>query len=198
MHRRLIVLGAFLAMLAGTGTAIAEAPLEVTDQITDGSGVLGDRAEAAEQAVADLAAGNGLGLYVVFVDSFGRSDATTWTRSTARMSDLHDDDLLLAVAVGQETYDYSYWIAGGFPLSEVDLERAMIAELEPRLAVGNQAGAVVALAAELQDAAQAEDEAAARSAPWSASTTMLIVGSVGGVLLLAHLLSRRRSPATPS
>ena len=59
-------------------------------------------------------------------------------------------------------------------------------------------GSVIALASQLQELAEAEEEATAQAAPWSAGTTILIVGGVAIVLLAAHLLSRRRSSASPS
>ena len=194
MRRPVTVLGALALVLAGAGTASAEPPLEVTGQITDASGLLGTGAPAAEQAVADLAAEDDLQLYAVFVPSFDGADPGDWAQDTARMSALDDTDLLLAVAAGESTYEYGYWVAEDFPLSEVDLDRAVTDEVEPQLAAGDRSGAVVALASQLQDLSKSE-EAAQQSAPWSASTIILIVGGVAVVLLAAHLLSRRRSSA---
>ena len=198
MRRPVIVLGALALVLSGAGTASAEPPLEVTDRITDEVGALGTGAAAAEQAVADLAAEDGLGLHAVFVSSFDNADPGEWARDTARGSGLNEDDLLLAVAVGDATYEYGYWVDDDFPLSEVDLERAVSGEVEPRLTAGDRSGAVRALAVQLQDLAAAEEEAERQSAPWPASTIMLIVGGVAVVLVAAHLLSRRRSSTTPS
>ncbi len=198
MRRPVIVLGALALVLSGTGTASAEPPLEVTDRITDEVGALGTGAAAAEQAVADLAAEDGLGLHAVFVSSFDNADPGTWARDTARGSGLDEDDLLLAVAVGDATYEYGYWVDDDFPLSEVDLERAVTRQVEPRLTAGDRSGAVVALAERLRDLVAAEEEAAAKAAPWSAGTIILVIGGVAVVLLAAHLLSRRRSSTTPS
>ena len=193
MRRPVTVLGALALVLAGAGTASAEPPLEVSDRITDATGLLGNGAPAAEQAVADLAAEDGLDLYAVFVLSFADADAGDWAQDTAQQSALDENDVLLAVAAGNTTYEYGYWVADDFPLSEVDLERAMTDEVEPRLAAGDRSGAVVGLASRLQDVATAEEEAAEQAAPWSASTIILIIGGVALVLLAAHLLSRRRS-----
>jgi uncharacterized membrane protein YgcG len=198
LRRPVIVLGALALVLSGTGTASAEPPLEVTDRITDEVGALGTGAAAAEQAVADLAAEDGLGLHAVFVSSFDNADSGEWARDTARGSGLDEDDLLLAVAVGDATFEYGYWVDDSFPLSEVDLERAVTSEVEPRLTAGDRSGAVVALAERLQDLVAAEEEAAAKAAPWSAGTIILVIGGVAVVLLAAHLLSRRRSSTTPS
>jgi uncharacterized membrane protein YgcG len=191
------VLGALALVLAGAGTASAEPPLEVTGQITDQAGVLGTGKPAAEQAVADLAAEDDLNLYSVFVSSFDNADPGEWARDTAQLSDLDESDMLLAVAVGDATYEYGYWVAEDFPLSEVDLERAVTGEVDPRLAAGDRSGAVRALAVRLQDLTAAEEEAAREAAPWPASTIILVIGGVAVVLVAAHLLSRRRS-STPS
>ena len=198
MRRPVIVLGALALVLSGAGTASAEPPLEVTDRITDEVGALGTGAAAAEQAVADLAAEDDLGLHAVFVSSFDNADSGEWARDTARRSGLGEDDLLLAVAVGDATYEYGYWVDDDFPLAEVDLERAMTGEVEPRLTAGDRSGAVVALAAQLQELVKTEQAAEREAAPWSAGTIILVVGGVAVVLLAAHLLSRRRSSTTPS
>ncbi len=195
MRRPVTVLGALALVLAGAGTASAEPPLEVTGQITDQAGVLGTGKPAAEQAVADLAAEDDLNLYSVFVSSFDNADPGEWARDTAQLSSLDGTDVLLAVAVGDATYEYGYWVAEDFPLSEVDLERAVASEVDPRLAAGDRSGAVRALAVQLQDLAAAEEEAARQATPWPASTIILIIGGVAVVLLAAHLLSRRGSSA---
>lgn len=198
MRRPVTVLGALALVLASAGTASAQPPLEVTDQITDASGLLGAGAPAAEQAVADLAAQDDLQLYAVFVPSFDGADPGEWAQDTARASALDDTDVLLAVAAGESTYEYGYWVAEDFPLSEVDLDRAVTDQVEPQLAAGDRSGAVVALASRLQDLAASEEAAAQQADPWSASTIILIVGGVAVVLLAAHLLSRRRSSTTRS
>jgi uncharacterized membrane protein YgcG len=193
LRRPVIVLGALALLWTGTGTASAEPPVEVTDQITDQVGVLGTGKPAAERAVADLAAEDDLNLYAVFVSSFDNADPGEWAEDTAQLSDLDETDVLLAVAVGDATYEYGYWVADDFPLSEVDLERAVTGEVDPRLAAGDRSGAVRALAVQLQELTAAEEEAAREATPWPASTIILVIGGVAVVLLAAHLLSRRRS-----
>jgi uncharacterized membrane protein YgcG len=198
LRRPVVVLGALALALSVSGTASAEPPLEVSGQITDQAGLLGDGAAAAEQAVADLAAEDGLGLYAVFVPSFDATDPGQWAEETAGLSELGETDVLLAVAGSGTTFEYSWWVDEAFPLSEVDLESAVTSEVEPRLTTGDRSGAVVALASQLQDLVETEEEAEAQAAPWSATTTILIIGGVAVVLLAAHLLSRRRSSATRS
>lgn len=210
MSRLVVVLGALAFLLSGTGSAAAEPPLEVTGPITDVVGALGDGSTAAEEAVRELAAEDDLGLHVVFVSSFDSADPGVWVQNTAQMSELGETDILLAVAVGDTTYEYGWWIDGAFPLTEVDVERVMTSEVEPRLEAGDRSGAVVALASQLQTLADTEPAAAtqgaaeiqadeeAESAPWSATRAILVIGGVAVTLLAAHLLSRRRSSATSS
>ncbi|WP_089307336.1 TPM domain-containing protein [Geodermatophilus pulveris] len=194
MRRPVIVLGVLALVLSSAGTASAEPPLEVGAGITDLAGALGTgTVAAAERAVEDLAAEDGLVLSAVFVPSFGDAEPGAWARDSARLSGFDEDDLLLAVAVGEETFEYGFWVDEDFPLSDVDVERAVIAEVEPRLAARDRSGAVVALAEQLGGLVAAEEEAAAAAGPWSARTTILVVGGVAAVLLVAHLLSRRRS-----
>ncbi|WNV76036.1 TPM domain-containing protein [Geodermatophilus sp. DSM 44513] len=196
MRRSVIVLGALALVLSSAGTASAEPPVEVGEQLDDRAGALGvGTSAAAERAVADLAAEDGLVLSAVFVSSFDNADPGAWARDSARLSGMDGDDLLLAVAVGDATFEYGYWVDEDFPLSEVDLERVVTAEVEPRLAAGDRSGAVVALAERLGELVAAQDEAAAEAGPWSARTTILVVVGVALVLLVAHLLSRRRSSA---
>ncbi|MGY1914929.1 TPM domain-containing protein [Blastococcus sp. SYSU DS0973] len=206
MSRPVVVLGALAFLLSATGSAAAEPPVEVTGQITDAAGVLGDGTAAAEEAVRELAAEDDLGLYVVFVSSFDSAEPSAWAERTAEMSELDERDLLLAVAEGEASYEYSWWVDEAFPLTEGGVEEIMTSEVEPRLGEGDRSAAVVTLASELQRLAeteaaadtQAEEEAAAEAAPWSATTTVLLVAGVAVVLLAAHLLSRRRSSPTSS
>jgi uncharacterized membrane protein YgcG len=198
VRRHVVVLGALALVLSGTGTASAEPPLEVSDQVTDQAGLLGSGAAAAQQAVADLAAEDDLDLYVVLVSSFDGADAGEWAQETAETSGLEGSDVLLAVAAGESSYEYSYWVSDSFPLSEVELEDAVTEEVDTRLAAGDRSGAVVGLASRLGDLVETERQEEAASAPWSATTTLIIVGAVAVVLLAAHLLSRRRSSARSS
>jgi phage tail sheath gpL-like len=124
VRRPVIVLGALALLWTGTGTA----------------GLLGTGAPAAERAVADLAAEDDLNLYAVFVSSFDDTDPGEWAEDTAQLSGLDATDVLLAVAVGGAAYEYGYWVSEDFPRSEVDLERAVTGEVDPRLAAGDGLG----------------------------------------------------------
>ena len=95
-----------LALTLGTPpAALAEPPLELTDQVTDHAGVLSP-AERSEigQATADLASERGIDLYVVYVDTFDGASAPQWAIDTFESTGL--GDVVLAVAVQERVYGY--------------------------------------------------------------------------------------------
>ncbi|MGY1609819.1 TPM domain-containing protein [Geodermatophilus sp. SYSU D00700] len=197
MRRAVVVAGAVALVTLVPGPAWAEPPFEMTAQVTDEVGALGAGAAAAQASVEDLGADTDLGLHAVFVSSFDSADAGDWAAGTARLSALEESDVLLAVAVGQDTYEYGWWVDDDFPLSEVDVERVVLDEVQPRLDARDWSGAVVTMSDGLRSlAAPEEDEAG--SPQWSATQTLAVVGGVAAVLLVAHLLSRRRSASTSS
>ncbi len=190
MRRAVVVSGALVVALSTAGPAWGAPPLEVTGQITDQAAALGDGEAAARQAAESLAAQTDVGLYTVFVPSFDATEAEAWASETAGLSALEASDVLLAVAVGEGTYEYSWWIDDSSPLSAVAVEEAMTSEVEPRLAAGDSSGAVVALAEQLRSLAGSTE---AQTPMWSATTVVLVVAAIAAVLLAAHLLSRRRT-----
>ncbi|SNS38347.1 Uncharacterized membrane protein YgcG, contains a TPM-fold domain [Geodermatophilus saharensis] len=198
MRRPVVVVGVAALLSLVAGPAAAEPPLEVTDRVTDEVAALGAGAEAARTAVADLAAEADLGVHAVFVSSFDSADPGTWAEDTAQLSGLGESDLLLAVAVGQETYEYGWWVDDSFPLSQVDVEGVVADDVQPRLDAGDWSGAVVTLSEGLGALAGPAEEDEAAGPQWSATRTLAVVGGVAAVLLAAHLLSRRRSSTGPS
>ena len=164
----------------------------MTGQVTDQAAALGEGQAAAQQAAESLAAETDVSLYTVFVPSFDATEAEVWASETADLSALEASDVLLAVAVGEGTYEYSWWIDDSSPLPAVEVEAAMTNEVEPRLAAGDSSGAVVALAEQLRSLA---GSAEAQTPVWSATTVVLVVAAIAAVLLAAHLLSRRSASA---
>ncbi len=200
MGRSVVILGALALVLLVSGPASAEPPVAVTTQITDQVGALGTEAASVRASVEELSAEDELDLHAVFVSSFDSADASDWAEETARLSGLSGPDILLTVAVGDGTYEYSWWVDESFPLSEVDVEGAISDQVEPQLQAGNWSGAVVALSEQLRSLAATDAEEAPQDPQdpqWSATRTLLVVGSIAVVLLAAHLLSRRRSTAEP-
>lgn len=193
MRRAVVVSGALALAVSTAGPAWAAPPLEVTGQVTDQAAALGDGEAAARQAAESLAAETDVDLYTVFVPSFDGTEAELWASETADLSALEESDVLLAVAVGEGAYEYSWWIDDASPLPEVDVEAAMTNEVEPRLAAGDSSGAVVALAEQLRSLAGPAAEA--QTTAWPASTIVLVIVGIAAVLLAGHLLSRRRPAA---
>jgi len=193
LGRFVVVLATLVLVLLVHGPASAVPPLEVPGQITDEAAALGTGAAAAREAVDELAADDDVNLYAAFVPSFDGADADDWAQRTALLSELDESDILLAVALSEETYEYGWWVNESFPLSEVDVENVISDDVAPRMEAGDWSGAVVTLSEQLGSLVNEEEEAS--DSQWSATTTLLVVGGVAVVLLGAHLLSRRRTPA---
>ena len=194
MRRSLIVTGAVAVALSTAVPAWAEPPLEVSEPVTDRAAALGDGGAAARESTESLAAETDIGLYTVFVPSFDAMTAEDWVAQTAQLSGLEASDVLLAVAVGEgeSTYEYSWWIDDSSSLSGVDVDAVMTSEVEPRLGSSDWSGAVVALAEQLRSSVGRAD---APTPVWSTNTTVLVVVAVAVVLLVGHLLGRRRPTA---
>jgi uncharacterized membrane protein YgcG len=191
VRRFLTVFAALVIVMLGAGPAAAEPPLEVFDRITDQAGVLAGNEPAVFESVERLATVGGVDLFVVFVSSFDAEDAAAWVDETAQLSALEGADMLLAVAVGEGTYAYEWWIDESFPLTETDVEQLVDSTVAPALDAGDWGGAVSTLAGELQSMAPGTE--GAQTSSWTTSTTMLVVGGVAAAFLAGHLLSRRRT-----
>jgi hypothetical protein len=182
--RRLSVLIAVLAVLMlGAGSAAAEPPMRLDDRVTDRAGVLGaDGVAQVQAAIERLRAETGVDLFVVFVESFDGAGGQEWADETAVRSQLGEEDVLLAVAVGDRAYGVS--VADGFPISESRVDEIRTEEVEPRLSAGAWAGAAVAMADGL------------RSSDGGGGVLGLVV--VGGAVAVgagAYVLHRRRRRA---
>jgi len=178
----LAVLGA-IALLAGP--AAAEAPQRLATQVTDPAGVLTDRG-GVDAALSDLQSKTGIQLFVVLVDSFGGTPAQQWTDETARLSDLGNRDALLAVAVTDRAYAYSF--PEDSRISDSELAAVAQNDIEPALSRSDWSGAVIAGARGYADAAR----------PASYRWVFLVLGLVAVVAFVWLWLRKRRSasPAT--
>ncbi|MBB2947141.1 hypothetical protein FB565_006909 [Actinoplanes lutulentus] len=135
----------------GPGVARADAPLRLEMQVIDRADAVDNRAPI-DDALAELQRETGIQLWVVFVESFDGVPAQQWTDETAQLSDLGDRDALLAVATVDRSYAYSF--PDDSRLSDSELADVARDDIEPALAQGDWAGAVVAGAAGFQDAAK--------------------------------------------
>jgi uncharacterized membrane protein YgcG/predicted nucleic acid-binding Zn-ribbon protein len=185
------LLSALLAILM-TGLlvapgAAAEPPLRLATQLTDHAGVLSAAQRASvERALDQLYDTKRIQLWVVFVDDFSGQNQSGWAQSTIQLSDLGDDDALLAVATNARSYAFQVpsTVPGGNARAD-DIRRNSV---EPALRRDDWAGAAIAAANGLKANPPAAPAGAGISWPG-----MLI--ALGVLLVLVGLLwwwSRRR------
>jgi hypothetical protein len=179
-----------LLLLGGAGLAWADAPFRVPDRITDRAGALDPAGtERVRQAIDELRA-EGTDLFVVYVDSFDGADGQQWATDAANLSQFGTNDVLLAVAVGDRAYGYSF--ADDYPLPESTTDEIVTRDVEPRLGGSDWAGAAVALA----DGLRSGGSSAGGNGGGSGVGTLAVVG--GGLVVVgggAYLIARRRRKA---
>ena len=160
--------------------ATAQPPFRLQSYVTDNANALSSAGMTQVQdAVDQLYADRRLRLWVVYVDTFSGRSAVDWAQSTKRVSDISDEDAILAVA----TTDRAYALLGppGFKGID-DLRREKV---EPALRQGDWAGAAVAAAAGL-----GQSSSTGTGFSWVA---LVIALAVLAVLVAALLFwSRRR------
>lgn len=148
--RLLSLLAAILtAAVLVAPSAAAESPFRLPDYVTDNAGVLSDRQLAdVQRSVDQLYSERRVRLWVVFVDSFAPQGAVGWAQQTRTISDLGNEDAILAVATGQRSYAFLVPPAasGGTSTKVDDIRRNQI---EPALREENWAGAANAAASGL-------------------------------------------------
>ena len=94
-----MLLAILMAALLVAPGATAEPPLRLATQLTDNAGVLSAPQRAnVQRALDQLYETKRIQLWVVFVDDFSGQNYEDWAQNTIRLSDLGDDDALLAVA----------------------------------------------------------------------------------------------------
>jgi uncharacterized membrane protein YgcG len=121
-------------------TLRADAPMDLTDSVTDRAGVLGGDAGGLRTAIQGLRTDHHLQLFVVFVDSFDGASGEQWAEGTYQASGMGGDDVLLAVAVQDRRYSTWTTAASGLTAEQDRLVRAQF--IEPALSSGDWAGAV--------------------------------------------------------
>ena len=189
LARLLTLLAAILtAVTLLAPAASAEPPFRLPDYVTDNAGVLNDKQSAdVQKAVDQLYNDRHVRLWVVYVDSFAPQGAVAWAQATQSMSDLGNEDAILAVATKDRSYAFLVQsaAAGG---SSTKVDNIRRDQIEPALRRGDWSGAAVAAAAGLSAVGATASSSA--GLPW---VTLLIIGAI--VLLLIALLllwSRRR------
>jgi uncharacterized membrane protein YgcG len=131
----------------------AQPPLRLSSYITDNAGVLSESGRTAVTSATDkLYADRQIRLWVVYVDNFAGQSAANWAQRTFRMSDLGNDDAILAAATNQRAYAFLIpSTVQGVTQSQVDNLR--LNQIEPALRKGDWSGAAVAAADGLDSAA---------------------------------------------
>ncbi|WP_328358060.1 TPM domain-containing protein [Mycobacterium sp. NBC_00419] len=162
--------------------ATAEPPFRLPDYVTDNAGVLSDKQISdVQKAVDQLYTDRRVRLWVVFVDSFAPKGAMSWAQDTRRISDLGDEDAILAVATQDRSYSFLVpsAAAGGSSTKVDDIRRDRI---EPALRSNDWAGSAIAAANALGTLGAAGGGATAASISW---VPVLIIAAI---LLLAVAL----------
>jgi hypothetical protein len=180
-----VMFGAVLALAAPTA-AFAEPPVDLGGAyILDTVGAVTGQEDAITDSLKQLAAETDVQLFVVYVDSFdGVPAGQSWADATAELNGLGNDDVLMAVAVGDRNYQLSY--PNGFELSEGDTRRIESELIEPRLSDNDWAGAAVAAADGLRQ------KVTDPGFPWGWTLLGLIV-VVGLVLFIRSRMRRGRA-----
>nr|WP_234363217.1 TPM domain-containing protein [Streptomyces formicae] len=126
--------------------AFADDPVTLsrTGQITDKAGALGDRKDAAEQALDRLYDDRGVQLFVAYVRDFSGRSAQSWADATARRNGLGIDDVLLAVATRDRQFAYS--VDDASRLTDAQLRDVATTAIRPALRENDWAGAAVGAA----------------------------------------------------
>lgn len=169
--------------------ATAEPPFRLPDYVTDNAGVLSDKQLAdVQKAVDQLYSDRRVRLWVVFVDSFAPKGAMSWAQDTRVVSDLGDEDAILAVATKDRSYSFLVpsAAAGGSSTKVDDIRRDRI---EPALRSNDWAGSAIA-------AANGLAALGASSGPAAGSISIVPALIIAAIVLLAIALlvlwSRRR------
>lgn len=171
-------------------------PERLTGTLTDQVGaVTGD--EARVQAALDaVESDTDYQLYVVYVDEFTPLDRLDWSDQTASLTGLGDRDLLLSVAVDQRSYVLGPETVRGLSSSALD---QIDLDIESRLSADDWAGAAVAAAEGVREAAANGGGTASGSGSSGASggafSFLLVAGLavIAVITLVAWSTSRRRA-----
>ncbi|MGY1846702.1 TPM domain-containing protein [Blastococcus sp. SYSU DS1021] len=191
MRRLCVVLGVLAVLLLTGGPAYAVPPFRLPDQVVDEVGVLQGGAGRVQDVVDDLRADTRTDLYVVFVSSFDGADQEEWAQATAELTQLGEEDALLAVAV--DDGQYGTVRPADFPVTGAEFDSLTDERVAPQFGEGDWAGGVAAFADLLRDGGAAAEEPTGSADGGSGGVGPLLV--LGGLAVVgggAYLLSRSR------
>ena len=175
-------------------SAAAEPPFRLPDYVTDNAGVLSDsQLSDVQKAVDQLYSDQRIRLWVVYVESFAPQSAFGWAQQTYKISDLSDQDAILAVATVDRSYAFVVpsAAAGGSSTKVDNIRRDMIA---PALTKNDWAGAAVAAA----DGLASMNTSSPGGGPSPATVTVLAgtgLVLIGGWVLVSRRRRRKREEA---
>jgi LPXTG-motif cell wall-anchored protein len=187
--RALTRTAAALAVVTITGLTAppvsAEPPFRLPSQITDQIGVLSgsDRTDV-QTALDQLSSDENIDLYVVYVDTFeDPSTATDWAAQTWQISDLGQNQMLLAIATGGRAY--AVHVPNNFKISDAQLQQVATTQIQPELRNDDWAGAAIAAANSYRDALGGGSS----TVWWWIAGGIVVIGAGG------YLIYRRRRKA---
>lgn len=197
-------IGRVMAILAAVAVLLGALPMSAAhaeqpptfgnSNVVDSADVLSEaETQEVQQTLTELAQQHGIHLLVAYVSTFeSPSDRTAWTKQTATLNQLGDNDGVLGIAVDQCLYDLN--VADDFPVSASDLTK-IEQQVTSKLAGDDWAGAALALAdgvsaaADGQLASDGTRKQAASPWPWLIGIGVVITGIAAALALAA---SRRR------
>jgi tetratricopeptide (TPR) repeat protein len=180
-------------LLVVPAAAYAEPPVTIPpgEFVVDNAGVLGSQAGEVEDAVRKLQQEHGLGLYIIYVDTFtDPQNAREWVVETANKKGLGSSDSMLAVAVEQRA---AHFQAGeGGPLT--GKEQAIYQSVVPALSRSDWAQAGLDAVAAVEDAATGGSGTVKSGGSSGSLVPVLLLGGVvaaGGLGTYFFVRSRR-------
>ncbi len=176
----LLVLAAVLVLPAA---ALATGEPRLRTSVTDDAGVLTPAEEAqVATALQQLRDDHGVQLFVAYVETTGTATVTDFTAETARVNSLGGNDALLLVAIGDRSD--ALWVGDSLDaITNDEIDAILTTAVEPRLADGDFAGAMIAGAEAIGSAverAAATVPPATAAAPTTAPVTAPPGESAGG------------------
>ncbi|MFD1213460.1 TPM domain-containing protein [Arthrobacter sp. GCM10027362] len=191
--RFLAAAGLLAVLLTVPVAARAEPPVTIPPGqfVVDRAGVLGNRAGEVEDAVRNLQQERGLGLYIIYVDTFtDPGNARQWVVETADKKGLGSSDSILAIAVDQRAAHFQSGQGG--PLA--GKEQAIFQSVVPALGRSDWAQAGLDAVAAVKDAASGGSGSVRSGGSSGSLVPVLLVGGVvaaGGVGTYLYVRNRR-------
>jgi uncharacterized membrane protein YgcG len=175
-----------------TGWGVRSVPVAAAGvpPIDDEVGVVDAAGEARVLvAIERLREEDGVGLFVVYVRTFGGVPPEAWAERLAIADGLGAQDVLLALAVDDLQYGYS--IGATVPVGDATLARLAERALVPTMTDGAWADAAVDLAAAYRDAIGGGDGVP----PWAVATGLVVLVGAAGARGRARARRRRSDPS---